>query len=276
MVGVVWEAGSFEGNGLIFKYCRTVPPKPLPPFVFLHGLTASGATLIPLLSELSDKFTIFVPDARGHGKSQPMPKGTFTADHLIEDTSSFIGHVSPSAPVVLAGHSMGAATAARVAKLHPEKVRALILEDPPWLRLPNEPVNPADRQPAPLAKCADLQALSEEEFNKLDEGVGDGSHHLTISMQKSERLFDVAGVEPNFRHTDDYLFNVAVEGLELPVLLQIGSVSSGSILKKELASQVLSTYAKGELQTYEGAPHVIHAHCPDNWLKQTREYLEKV
>jgi pimeloyl-ACP methyl ester carboxylesterase len=65
-----------------------------------------------------DGLRIVTYDHRGHGRSDPAPKGTATiaqcADDLVEVLEQFAG------PVVLAGHSMGGMTIMALAERHPD------------------------------------------------------------------------------------------------------------------------------------------------------------
>ena len=86
--------------------------------VWLHGMLMSGGTLL----QPANSFQMVLPDARGHGGSTPIPEGSFTMANLVRDAIAVIEEVSPGRPVFLMGHSMGGATAARVAKLRPDLV----------------------------------------------------------------------------------------------------------------------------------------------------------
>ncbi len=98
-----------------------------PPVVLLHGLTASRRYVL-LGSRLLERrgHHLVSYDARGHGESSPAPDPT--AYEYRDLASDLVGLLDALAleRVVLAGSSMGAATAMAVAIAHPERVAALV------------------------------------------------------------------------------------------------------------------------------------------------------
>jgi pimeloyl-ACP methyl ester carboxylesterase len=124
-----WSRGSFQRDGVDLHYVRTGGSKP--PFVLLHGLTASGACWTPLARALEDRFDVVMPDARGHGTSSAPPHGNGYEDHAM-DVIALIQHLRLEAPVLL-GHSMGGMTAALLANRMAGHIRSVILVDPTFL-----------------------------------------------------------------------------------------------------------------------------------------------
>ena len=105
------------------------------PIVLLHGLTATRRYVVHGSSALQRAgHRVVAYDARGHGDSDPAQPYDYAAlsadllgvldDHGLERAA-------------LAGASMGAHTAVRLALDHPGRVRALALITPAWL--PGEP-----------------------------------------------------------------------------------------------------------------------------------------
>lgn len=115
-------------NGITIHYERTGGAKPV--LVLLHGLTDDGHCWPRLVGALRDAYDIITPDARAHGQSQA-PDSGYTYKIMAADVAGLV-HALGVQPVALLGHSMGAMTAAVVAANHPDVVRCLVLEDPPW------------------------------------------------------------------------------------------------------------------------------------------------
>ncbi|MFL6071817.1 MAG: alpha/beta fold hydrolase [Mycobacteriales bacterium] len=88
--------------------------------VLMHGWTLYQRNWWRQVEALRDVdgLRIVTYDHRGHGRSDPAPKGTATiaqcADDLVEVLEQFAG------PVVLAGHSMGGMTIMALAERHPD------------------------------------------------------------------------------------------------------------------------------------------------------------
>jgi lipase len=95
----------------------------------IHGVTASLMTWRTLARKLaaSSRVSLLAPDLRGRGRSATLPGPYGMAAH-VADLLAVLEHVG-ARRVVLAGHSMGAYVAARLAAEHPERVAALVLLD---------------------------------------------------------------------------------------------------------------------------------------------------
>lgn len=104
-----------------------------PPIVLLHGLTASRRYVL-LGSRLLERrgHRLVAYDARGHGESSPAPDpGAYEYGHLVSDLARVLDHLDIER-AVLAGSSMGAATAMVLALRHPERVAALVQITPAY------------------------------------------------------------------------------------------------------------------------------------------------
>lgn len=96
-----------------------------PPLVLLHGATSLGngdfAAQIPLFSRA---FQLFVPDARGHGRTRWDAAQGFRYDWLVDDLAAFVDAIGLET-FHLVGFSMGAMTALQYAVRSPERLRTL-------------------------------------------------------------------------------------------------------------------------------------------------------
>lgn len=101
-----------------------------PDVVLCHGLSATrryvlhGSKYLP-----REGYRVTTFDARGHGKSEPVPSG-YDYEHLTTDLDRVIASECRPGPVVVGGHSMGSHTAAAWALANPDRVAALILVGP--------------------------------------------------------------------------------------------------------------------------------------------------
>lgn len=101
------------------------------PVVLLHGLTATRRYVVMGSRALERSGHLVVSyDARGHGRSSPAPDpAAYTYELLAEDLRAVLDALDlPRA--VLAGASMGAHTAIRLALSAPERVAGLVLITP--------------------------------------------------------------------------------------------------------------------------------------------------
>lgn len=120
--------GTIRCNDVDIHYTHT--SQGFPPVVMLHGLFGNGLTWNRLAMAINHVFDVYLPDARGHGLSECPPEG-HTLDELTRDAAEFIRNLNLE-PAIVIGHSMGAATAAKLSADFPDLVSAMILIDPPW------------------------------------------------------------------------------------------------------------------------------------------------
>jgi pimeloyl-ACP methyl ester carboxylesterase len=104
------------------------------PVVLLHGLTATHRYVVMGSKALERSgHEVLSYDARGHGASDPAPEGpeAYTYADLADDLVRTLDEAGFER-AVLAGASMGAHTALRVALEHPERVAGLVVITPAY------------------------------------------------------------------------------------------------------------------------------------------------
>jgi pimeloyl-ACP methyl ester carboxylesterase len=97
-----------------------------PRLFLLHGWMDSSATFQFMVDALQEDWHIIAPDWRGFGDSQWNRQSYYSADYLA-DLDRLLEHYSPTEPVRLVGHSMGAMVAGLYAGIRPERIAALAL-----------------------------------------------------------------------------------------------------------------------------------------------------
>ena len=110
-----------------------------PRLVWCHGLGSCRAGDRDVIDALAAHFTVLSYDARGHSESPPVTdERLYTYPALSADLRALLDHVGWE-HAILAGASMGAATAARVAMEEPGRAEALIIARP---ATPGGPASP--------------------------------------------------------------------------------------------------------------------------------------
>ena len=100
-----------------------------PPLVLVHGSFSdhetNWASVMPLLTQ---RFTVHAVARRGRGETDA------TEGHGVEDEGRDVAALveAVGAPVFLLGHSYGAHAALAAAASVPDRVRKLVLYEPPW------------------------------------------------------------------------------------------------------------------------------------------------
>jgi len=113
-----WLAGTSRGTA------------PGPPVVFVHGFGGNRHFFDAQLAHVEDHARVIAYDQRGSGESSLAPRKKYDLDTLVQDLAVILD-LSRSEQAILVGHSFGADVVARYAALHPERVAALVLIDPP-------------------------------------------------------------------------------------------------------------------------------------------------
>ena len=96
-----------------------------PLIVFLHGWGDSGATFQFVVDELVQRWHVIAPDWRGFGRTMHRARAYWFPEYLA-DLDDLLSKYSPSGPVRIVGHSMGANVAGLYAGAAPERVRAFV------------------------------------------------------------------------------------------------------------------------------------------------------
>jgi len=96
-----------------------------PVLLLVHGLAGSAATWQHVTEQLSEQFTVVVPDLPGHGRSEKPP-----ADYSLGTYANFLRDLLvkldiPEASIV--GHSLGGGIAMQFAYQYPDFCECLIL-----------------------------------------------------------------------------------------------------------------------------------------------------
>ena len=100
-------------------------PVDAPPVVLVHGLSATNASMLPLIPALAKDYRVLAPDLPGHGGSQAT-KSPHAARFLGDWLSAFLRETCDR-PAVLVGNSLGGRTALEAALNSPFEVRGLVL-----------------------------------------------------------------------------------------------------------------------------------------------------
>lgn len=122
-----------------------VPPTGTPngrTALLLHGKNFYGLSWAgPARTLAAAGWRVVIPDQVGFGKSGK-PDVRYSFDMLAANTARLLDDLGIKTPVVVVGHSTGGMLAVRFARLFPERVSRLVLEDPIGLEDYRLSVNP--------------------------------------------------------------------------------------------------------------------------------------
>lgn len=113
------------GELAVLRWAASDPGAPT--VLALHGITANGLSWGPVARRLAGRATLVAPDLRGRAGSSALP-GPYGIGVHADDAAAVADALGFDRPV-LAGHSMGAFTAALAAVRHPGRFGRLLLVD---------------------------------------------------------------------------------------------------------------------------------------------------
>ena len=164
-----------------------------PPIVLLHGLTATRRYVV-MGSRLLERrgYRLISYDARGHGDSSAAPDpSAYEYEDLVDDLRAMLDRREVDR-AVLAGSSMGAATALAFALDSPERVAGLVQSTPAYAGPPDpEADNDWDRLAAGLERDG-VDGFMAAFEPSVDERWQDSVRRLT--RQRLERHRDLDAV----------------------------------------------------------------------------------
>jgi pimeloyl-ACP methyl ester carboxylesterase len=100
-------------------------PVDAPPVVLVHGLSATNASMLPLIPALSKQYRVLAPDLPGHGGTEA--KTSAHAARFLGDWLLAFLRETCDQPAVLVGNSLGGRTSLEAALNSPYEVRGLVL-----------------------------------------------------------------------------------------------------------------------------------------------------
>lgn len=116
-----------EINGLRMHWRQWGRPD-APPVLLLHGLRGFSATWRGLAAALGREYRLIALDQRGRGESEWDPGYNYYTDAYLADLEGWVDRLGLDRFVLL-GHSMGGTAAYVYADRHPQRLKALIIED---------------------------------------------------------------------------------------------------------------------------------------------------
>jgi pimeloyl-ACP methyl ester carboxylesterase len=253
------------GNVDHIAWYRTGQP---PRLLVLHGYTDSAACWEPLLRSSGDRLPALALDARGHGSSG-LPERPFDSADMAADAATVLDHLGErvtAGGIVVVGHSMGAATAAHLARSRPDLVRALVLEDP-VLHLPGEPSNRtslADRRA--WVTAAQVASVAERIASARSENPG-WSDDVLAAWAVSKGQFDPRVLD--LRRPDPELLLDVLRDVRCPTLVVRGSPERGSLVTDGGVAAV-PRHAGGptRVTTIDGAGHCVRYDRQDRFAAE--------
>lgn len=276
-----FSCGEFMLNGVTGPVCG-------PPLVFFHGVGRCWQGFLPIMMPLAARWSTIAVDFRGHGRSDRA--GSYLiADHLRDAAAFLTAHVNE--PAVIYGHSLGALVAAGLAAAMPDRVRAVILEDPPAAPLLRNirktlfhtlfyllrSFAGQDRSIAEIAK--ELRGYLMPFPSRAPKSAHPTTDAVAIRlMAKGLKSCDPETLTPliESRWLEGFDVDAVFHGIRCPAMLMRAEESLGGMLAKEEGDRLSHLLTDGTYIEWSEAGHLIHWQFPDAVARQITGFLEAI
>jgi pimeloyl-ACP methyl ester carboxylesterase len=245
-----------------------------PPLVMLHGIGRDAHSFDHIAPRFSRDYHVIAVDLRGHGDSAWHPDGAYLVEDLVKDLEGLVEQRGLRG-LVLLGNSTGGRVVQAYAGLHPDRVRALVVEDV-------GPERPADIA-AGFARRVQQEAngwSSEDELvahlrtqdSKTSEELLRAHAHSATKRRDDGRL--VWKRDPNlvkgFVPTELWQY---VRRITSPTLYVLGGRST--IVSAATQEQLKKTIPGCEIVVMPGIGHYPHLEAPTEYVDLIRAFLSR-
>jgi pimeloyl-ACP methyl ester carboxylesterase len=242
------------------------------PVVILHGLFGLSDNWVTFGRQLSEHYSVYIPDLRNHGQS-PHSK-VFDFPSLENDLVEMVEE-NGLEHIFLLGHSLGGKTAMFFALHHPEVVKKLVVVD---ISLRKSPPNREHQQLLNAMMAVDFSAAKSR---------SDVEKQLQALVKSTKlRQFLLKNVYWRDRHSLDWRLNLQAindnllsifEGVDVPGIypgptLFIRGGLSDYILDADV-DVLITKFPGAEVKTIATASHWVHADAPGEFYELVMNFL---
>lgn len=218
------------------------------PLVYLHGGWSDARELDETLPEYSERFRVFTPERRGHGRTPDVP-GPFSFAGFADDVVAFLESVV-GGPAHVVGHSDGATVALQVALRRPDLVRRLVCISGLF-----------HHDGLPPGSLDDVSGLADSPLaTAYGELSPDGIGHFPVVLEK---LAATCRADPTLTVAD-------LAGVRARTLVMSGD---DDIVSLEHTVALYRALPDAELAVVPGTSHVLYAEKPRAVTAAVLEFL---
>jgi pimeloyl-ACP methyl ester carboxylesterase len=261
-------AGSFRSkDGTPIGYLRTGNG---PALVIVHGSLYTGDSWLQVASLLSDRFTCFLIDRRGRGRSGDAP--AYAIEREYEDVEGALGIAGEG--VSLLGHSFGAVCALGAVLRAP--VARLVLYEPPLavggsvagddLRAYRDAIAAGDPDAALEIGYTRFAAIPEEQVRWMRTSPRAAQEWAQARALAWTWTREAAAVDKLGPSLDRY------RAIQTPTLLLLGERSAPRPLR-DTTHALLRTMPHARLSELQGQGHLANLRAPALVADRVREFL---
>ncbi len=265
-----------EKTSLLPHHVRTTPGSAAKPgILLLHGFLGSGKDWQYYAEKLQNRYSFFMPDLPGHGKTPVAGNRPDSFEAIAESLAELAAALHPE-PLHLVGYSMGGRLALYLALHYPEQFRSMVIISS-----------------SPGLKTAHERTLRQESDNRLAETITSDFNSFLDNWYRLN-LFEPLSNHPLF---SDILKqrrknNPAAVAASLQ---QLGTGRQPSLWKKltanrlpagffvgekdtkyvEIGRQMVNLCPDSELVIFPGCGHTLHIENRQLFVERLQLFLEK-
>ena len=259
------------------------------PLLLLHGFTGRGSGWGAHATAFARHFRVIVVDLPGHGRTRPSDpvRGVRPSRISVERTADDLATIlarADAAPAHVLGYSLGARIALRLAIVHPDGVRRLVLESPSAGIVGTR--ERAARRAADAALADRLERDGMETFVDAWERQPIFAGHAAIpapcatrlraTRLRAERLSNTpAGLALSLRAAGQGCMEPLHDrqvSVRIPTLVIAGALDPIGLARAEV---VAAGVPGARLEIVPGAGHMPHLESPSRFRSLTLDFLQE-
>ncbi|MEM7345719.1 MAG: alpha/beta hydrolase [Chloroflexota bacterium] len=261
-------------NGLAINYVEGSSNNH--PVILLHGVTNRWQSFLSVLPLLGWRYHVFALDQRGHGLSG-RGHSPYLSDKFAQDIISFLKQVVER-PAIIAGHSLGAMIALKIAAQVDETlVKAIVLEDPPLFAAADDevPTPPWFKQYHNLVTETNVFEDQLEQFAVISPELNNVSLRAQVT---SLRQVDPALLLDGARDQifPDFFISEVLPNIQCPALLIRGNPSLGGVIEEEHSLQAIHLLPKATHIFVPDMGHNLHREQPQRYFTLVSQFIETI
>jgi pimeloyl-ACP methyl ester carboxylesterase len=217
------------------------------------------------------QYRVMAFDLRGHGRSSKPQHGYKWVEHYAADLVEVINHHIDE-QVMVVGHSLGAVVAVPIAVGAPDKVRAIVLEDPPVFapaerpnhtRIRFEPILAIKRLPAEqrVARIMETMGITREAAELRAANLEAMSADVLIELMESNTAYAA----------DTWLPRVSC-----PSLVLLGNPERGGVVTHNDRPRLKQLLHHLTLVEWSDVGHGMHVEQPQRFVSTVQAYLQNL
>lgn len=221
--------------------------------VLLHGVGSSSATWAQLAPLLDERYTVVMPDYRGHGSSD-VPEVPYELEDFVGDVVRLLDELELES-VHLVGFSIGAIFAQAIAVEHPGRVASLVLLNSIAARTAAEKTRALER--LEVIRSSDPAVVARDSVERWFTPAFAAERPDLVAAEVdivSATRAEAYAASYHVLATTDLIDSVA--GITCPVLLITGEHDRGSTPR--MSREIQSRLPGAGLLVVDGRQHYLH------------------